>query len=73
MVGTLRRLRVTRMIKSALIHSAIASAFASGAFAFGLPDYPLVPGEAIIRAANPKALQQTLSARLYSCMPKPRR
>ena len=46
MVGTLRRHRVTRMIKSALIHSAIASAFASGAFAFGLPDYPLVPGEA---------------------------
>ncbi len=62
MVGTLRRLRVTRMIKSSLIHSAIVSAIASSALAFGLPDYPLVPGEAIIRTANPKALQQTLSA-----------
>lgn len=62
MVGTLRRHRVTRMIKASLIPAAVAAALAVDGFAMGLPEYPLVPGEAIIRTAHPKALAQTIAA-----------
>ena len=62
MVGTLRRHRVTRMIKASLTSAALAAALAVDAVALGLPEYPLVPGEAIIRTAYPEALAQTLSA-----------
>ena len=61
MVGTLRRHRVTRMIKASLIPAAITAALAVDGFAMGLPEYPLVPGEAIIRTAHPKALAHTIA------------
>lgn len=61
MVGTLCRHRVTRMIRSSIIPASLATAMASVATAFGLPDYPLVPGEAIIKAPTPEALATTLS------------
>ena len=61
MVGTLCRHRVTRMIRSSIIPFSLATAMASVAAAFGLPDYPLVPGQAIIKAPSPQALATTLS------------
>ncbi|MGA1223148.1 MAG: S8 family peptidase [Phycisphaerales bacterium] len=50
------------MIKFSILPTAIAAALCVDALAMGLPDYPLVPGEAIIRTANPKALAVTLKA-----------
>jgi len=61
MVGTLCRHRVTRMIRSSIIPVSLATAMASVASAFGLPDYPLVPGEAIIKAPTAQALATTIA------------
>jgi subtilisin family serine protease len=49
------------MIKASLIPAAITAALAVDGFAMGLPEYPLVPGEAIIRTAHPKALAHTIA------------
>lgn len=48
------------MIKSSII-SALAAAFLSTAAFGGLPNYPLVPGEAIIRTHSPKQLAGILA------------
>jgi len=61
-VGTLRRHWVTFMINIPYISTAVAVVLASHAAACGLPTFPLVPGEAIVRTANPKALAQTITA-----------
>ena len=62
MVGTLRRHWVTFMINIRFISTALAVVLASHAAACGLPSFPLVPGQAIVRTANPKALAQTITA-----------
>lgn len=48
------------MIKSSIVAAFAAITLSSAAFG-GLPDYPLVPGEAIIRTHSPKQLQGILN------------
>ena len=50
------------MKSSSLIAAAFAAILAGSAFARGVPGYPLVPGEAIIRTNNAKALPTILAA-----------
>lgn len=50
------------MKSSSLIAAAFAAILAGSAFARGIPGYPLVPGEAIIRTNNAKALPTILAA-----------
>ena len=49
------------MIKSSMIIAAAIAAFVAAPLQAGLPGFPLVPGEIIIRTANPKALAGALA------------
>lgn len=49
------------MIKSPFIAAIVVALANAHAFAGGLPEFPLVPGQAIVRATTAKALAQTVS------------